>query len=426
MLPLLSLCLATLMALFKDSDFSWKVSPEELSILLRETGSALLDEKLSSADCLSEECGSQMVRAINKVNEKKSRESGQSLTHCFRPQLAVQSATGASRHISFQALLHLQHELTSGDDALELNGRLSRVITKLFARVIRAEEAAGEPFSLSSFDMEALLCSMEDTLNKCQPSDPSFSMVQTLTAAILQEHGDPSVVRNLMVDLDIDRDSSALGKMIAEWEGSGEASGGLLIDSSANATSQVRPQPKTPSKDVAALVSRLGNAPEGEERAAALDAIKRFKQANGDADLRAHLQQLSGPFREFIEEQIGKTSPSKLPAESGSVSERIRSLRSRLQAKGTLNGNNEEAEGVTTETASPSTSTKIPSPSRASSIPKASPSKLPQPGSRTTPTLRERLQQTSSTPTGNISTGTNRAAALRARLEAVKQQTNQK
>ena len=78
MLPLLSLCLATLMALFKDSDFSWKVSPEELSILLRETGSALLDEKLSSADCLSEECGSQMVRAINKVNEKEPRKRTES------------------------------------------------------------------------------------------------------------------------------------------------------------------------------------------------------------------------------------------------------------------------------------------------------------------------------------------------------------
>ena len=33
-------------------------------------------------------------------------------------------------------------------------------------------------------------------------------------------------------------------------------------------------QPKTPSKDVATLVSRLGSAPAGEEREAALEAIE--------------------------------------------------------------------------------------------------------------------------------------------------------
>ena len=67
MLPLLSLCLATLMALFRDSDFASRVSPEELTLLVRETGTALLGPRLSSLDHLSEEAGSQMVRAINKV-----------------------------------------------------------------------------------------------------------------------------------------------------------------------------------------------------------------------------------------------------------------------------------------------------------------------------------------------------------------------
>lgn len=66
LLPLLSLCLATLMALFRDVEFGSAVSTEELTLLLRETGVALLDPRLSS-DQLSEETGSQMVRAINKV-----------------------------------------------------------------------------------------------------------------------------------------------------------------------------------------------------------------------------------------------------------------------------------------------------------------------------------------------------------------------
>ena len=66
LLPLLSLCLAALMALFRDVEFGHAVSTEELTLLLRETGVALLDPRLSS-DQLSEETGSQMIRAINKV-----------------------------------------------------------------------------------------------------------------------------------------------------------------------------------------------------------------------------------------------------------------------------------------------------------------------------------------------------------------------
>ena len=68
LLPLLSLCLATLMALFRDVEFATVVSTEEMTLLLRETGVALLDARLSSPDQLNEETGSQMVRAINKVS----------------------------------------------------------------------------------------------------------------------------------------------------------------------------------------------------------------------------------------------------------------------------------------------------------------------------------------------------------------------
>ena len=71
LLPLLSLCLATLMALFRDAEFALVVSTEELTLLLRETGVALLDSRLSSSDKLNEETGSQMVRAINKVSRNR-------------------------------------------------------------------------------------------------------------------------------------------------------------------------------------------------------------------------------------------------------------------------------------------------------------------------------------------------------------------
>ena len=66
-IPLLSVCLATLMALFRDPALSTLVSQENLTLLIRETGTALLDSRLSSTSDLDEATGAQMVRAINKV-----------------------------------------------------------------------------------------------------------------------------------------------------------------------------------------------------------------------------------------------------------------------------------------------------------------------------------------------------------------------
>jgi hypothetical protein len=67
LLPLLSLCLATLMALFRDEELALKISAEELTLLIREAGAALLDARLSSSEELNEDTRSQMARAINKV-----------------------------------------------------------------------------------------------------------------------------------------------------------------------------------------------------------------------------------------------------------------------------------------------------------------------------------------------------------------------
>ena len=58
------------MALFRDDEFALLVSVDELSLLLRETGSALLDARLSASYELNDDTRSQMVRAINKVSER--------------------------------------------------------------------------------------------------------------------------------------------------------------------------------------------------------------------------------------------------------------------------------------------------------------------------------------------------------------------
>jgi hypothetical protein len=66
-IPLLSVCLATLMALFRDNDFAKNVSQDDLTLLIREAGTALLDSRLTTAE-MDEATSTQMVRAMNKVS----------------------------------------------------------------------------------------------------------------------------------------------------------------------------------------------------------------------------------------------------------------------------------------------------------------------------------------------------------------------
>ena len=68
---LLSVCLATLMALFRDRELAVQVSKDRLTILIRETGTALLDPRfaVSAPNSLDEATSSQVVRAINKVRQ---------------------------------------------------------------------------------------------------------------------------------------------------------------------------------------------------------------------------------------------------------------------------------------------------------------------------------------------------------------------
>lgn len=71
--PLLSVNLASLMAIFRSDDLARKVVVDDLTILIREAGKALLDRRLASSSSNSDEfklddaTSTQMVRAINKV-----------------------------------------------------------------------------------------------------------------------------------------------------------------------------------------------------------------------------------------------------------------------------------------------------------------------------------------------------------------------
>jgi hypothetical protein len=466
-IQLLSVCLATLMALFRDSDLALQVTQEDLMLLVRETATALLDPRLvPGASELDEATSSQMVRAINKTT--------------------ISAATGATRHTSLQALMTIQQQLTlepSDDPESEaFHRRMSRVVTKLFARVIRAEEGVSTPYSPGDVDMESLICIMDDTLVACDQAEEENAtilpdaiescreMTKGLVESIVKAYDGPDGLYEQMDDLGIDSVTSKLGKLIASCTGP-------THQDTSRSPDTLPPRPRSDANkgpSVSALVSSFVNAKESVERETALDALRRYKKEHGDSDLKAHLDQVSPAFRAFLEEQLSalkEESPEKASLEkSGSMSQRLRNLRSRLEGKdlhvqteGTERNSSthcasspspslslvshfaEQVAPVPASTptvqwmvadrpvpspttysssqpeASPRRSSGIPSPSmRSSRLTQPSPSRLPQPT-----TFRERLAAsgTSHAPSptaGGSPDASNRAAALRARLEAIR------
>lgn len=453
-IQLLSVGLATLIALFKDSDIAVQVSQEDLMLLIRETATALLDPRLvPGASELDEATSTQMVRAINKTT--------------------ISAASGVPRHTSLQALLTIQQQLclepSADPDSGAFQRRMSRVISKLFARVIRHEEGLSTPFSTETVDMEALTCVMEDTLVACSNENGKVDfdtieicrdMVKTLVQSIVKSYGGPIKLLNFMDDLGIDSESSDLGKLVHS----------LSTDTASQALdNNLPPRPTIESSkgpSVGVLVSAFVNAKEPGERQKALADLRSYKKEHGESDLKAHLDEVSPAFRAFLEEQLSalnESSPEKsTPEKNSSMSERLRNLRSRIAGSdlkvqtdnGELMssshsvqtpcpstsshsvGNTGFAQANTPQSiASPPTmpphtdvstparssesprrTTGIPTPStasRSSRLTNPSPSKLPTPG-----TFRERLAAS-----GNASDpNSNRAAALRARLEAIRHQ----
>lgn len=321
--PLLSVNLASLMAIFRSSDLATLVGGDDLTILIKEAGKALLDPRLappSKSDevvHLDEATSSQLVRAINK--------------------LAVQAATGAKRENSILALVSLQEQLSLSTDVCEdplFNSRLSRVVTKLLSRVLKAEESKTGSFSASNLDMETVICCLEDTLvasdnaeaaGKLEGAAATRNLASLIVSAILKARGEASSLKSEMRNLDIDPATSALGKFVASRS----------IDLGISSSSPPRQSSgctNPAQKDVAVLVSALGSAAQGPDRDQAIAALKCHTANYGDEELNNHLEDVSAAFRAFILEQLSEETRQPSPSNSNFISERIKSLRSKLNA----------------------------------------------------------------------------------------------
>jgi len=393
--PLLSVVLATLMALFRDEGVAQYVSQDALALLLKDTARCLLDPRLAvsatHASGLDESTSSQIVRGMNK--------------------LAVQATTGTPRHIALHALMMLQQQLTlhgtSSPAETALNARLSRIVTKLFGKVMKAEEARAQPFSSDDVDMESVLCSIEDMLvavKKAQIREPSTckDMAKSMLSSFMSSGGySVSELKGKLDELGIDSQGSAIARLLNALAGRAESLENQRQGTATSSSTDTSP-------DVATLVSAVGSAAEGPKREEAIDALRSYRNVHGDTDLHAYLADVSATFRAYILEQLDPIASPPGKATAGPMAERLRNLRTKLNVA-------ETPEQPETE----STPSRIPSPKVASSV----------------SNLRQRLaaaQENRSTnasassalePTRESKTGSVQAAALRARLEAVKNQT---
>jgi hypothetical protein len=443
--PLLSVNLASLMAIFRSSDLATLVNVDDLTILIKEAGTALLDPRLAQSpkqgeialSQIDEATSTQMVRAINK--------------------LAVQAATGSARENSIQALVRLQDQLSPDNDLggdPQFNSRLSRVVTKLSTRVIKAEEGTPHPFSSSSMDMETVLCCLEDALDACRNVDQEGAaatkhIVKSVVTAILKARKECSSILQDLDDLQIDPYTSALGQLIRS------------VASDLGLFFSIGSQDMSEKSDVGSLVSAVVDAPQGPERTAAIEALKSYRKMYGDKELMDRLEDVSPAFRSYLVKELSETTTNMSP--TSAMSERIKNLRSKLNATATdaplPQGESTQAASEKmdqqqrigelrqklndTQAALPQASSSFPPPTAPTSeqrvaIGDTEISNVDYHGSSSNPTIsafRERLaaakekQAAMKTSSGELASpmpatsASSRAAALRARLQAVKMET---
>lgn len=339
-------------------------------------------------------------------------------------QLAVQAATGARRDVSFQSLIALQQQLSmnaKNSDESMFNSRLSRVVTKLFSRVIKAEEGIPVPYDSSEFDIESILCCLEDSLDATQAgdgADGNRNLAMLLISSILKVRGESFSLRSEMDELGIDSQSSELGKLLTTCA----TELGIYPGSPARGT----PIGVT-TRDVSALVSAVGSA-QGEERAKALSALRGYTDTYGNADLMEHLEQVSDTFREYILEQLSlkEDVPDVAPVmnASESMSARIKNLRSKLNAtESAVQPTVETSYAPTTHPATLASSLPVPSTSASQDTAptvRAFRARLAAAQEKrvAAPSTANTIQET----TTHADSAGGRAAALRARLQKVKQQ----
>ena len=221
---------------------------------------------------------------------------------------------------------------------------MSRIVTKLFARVIKAEEGEERPFKKENVDLELVLTSLEDTLTKCQAAVPGSLDMLSITSELtdMDSLNDDkmapckTMVRTLMLHLVKAKHSANLVNEISDsMQNAGlneDCLAWRLFNSSCSEVGVERMRrarvtgpglPTSPKKQhdsdyLSELIFAVGGAEEDEDRVHALEDLRAFIDAHPNIDIESHLSGLSAPFRKYILSEL--KSPFRPPLSSASRS----------------------------------------------------------------------------------------------------------
>jgi hypothetical protein len=212
---------------------------------------------------------------------------------------------------------------------------MSRIISKLFSRVIKAEESEISPFSRNDFDLSSVLKLIEHSLSKCKDINdagsgvfhelPSFdtsnmapliTLIDTFVHQMLRAKYQQGKLNDFLNTLDI----SGLGR--------GSLTGKILDDGCQKLgigpiyDPQTRPNTKSYDVDyLSELIFTIGGAQDGQERFDAMTDLRDYLDAHKDIDIETHLSGVSSPFRKYILDQLKSPfRPLLTPSESSFLS----------------------------------------------------------------------------------------------------------
>jgi hypothetical protein len=255
------------------------------------------------------------------------------VTHSCFQQLAIQASYGASRYISLQTLISLQLKLCSSaeltfdqNDTKTTSHRMSRIVTKLLARVLKAEMNEIVPFSMKEAHWTNLLGAIEEVLKKCnslslQPSGADSSRISDLDS-YNGDHMAPCKDAASTFVHHVLTTKNKQGKLmelrnILEKAGCGESSyTGKMFSASCKTIGisplfgpsgipQHYPIAKTYDDDyLSELIFAVGGAEDDNDRVDAMDDLREYVDAHKDIDIQSHLSGVSGHFRKYILDQL--------------------------------------------------------------------------------------------------------------------------
>jgi hypothetical protein len=253
------------------------------------------------------------------------------------------------RHISLTALISLQLRLCSSIDhdnssqeQITNTQRMSRIVTKLFSRVIKAEESEIAPFTSRQTNVEAILMGVEKNLIQCNSiSDsvvhstdgsaltdpaslrdaadklaPCHDMIHTLVLQLIKAKNSQDSMQELKSELENNglHYSTFTGRLVASCCTELGLTPIYDVDAISSNTKSNSYDPDYLSE----LIYAVGRAANDDDRVASMDDLRDYLDAHQEIDIKSHLSSVSAPFRKYILDQL--RSPVRNIASEGTRS----------------------------------------------------------------------------------------------------------